>query len=163
MQLYPLAVGNSWTYKMKDGNTYTNSITGLEGQHYIMLNSASNIASKVYVDGNNYMTNAYTPDQFQPFLKDGAAVNDTWEIHFTANGIQSILVMTVREINSSIEVEGKTYSQVLLLEAESKMNMNGTIMSLNFITKYYYAAGTGLVLTTSSYGDYHGLIDSQLK
>lgn len=163
MQLYPLAVGNSWTYKMKDGNTYTNSITGLEGQHYVMLNSASNIVSKVYLDGNNYMTNAYTPDQFQAFLKEGAAVNDTWEIHFTANGIQSILVMTVRETQSSVEVEGKTYNDVLLLESDSKMNMNGNIMSLNFITKYYYAKGTGLVLTTSSYGDYHGLVSCNLN
>lgn len=163
MLLYPLANGNAWTYKMKDGNTYSNTVTGVDGDVFTMLNSAANLASQVKFDGSNYSTNAYTAGKFDVFLKENPAVGDTWEIHFTANTIQSILVMTVRETALTQEVEGKTYQNVVMLEADSKMNMNGNIMSLNFITKYYYAPGTGLILTTSSYGDYHGLVACDLK
>jgi hypothetical protein len=95
-------------------------------------------------------------------LKENLKAGDSWEIRFTANGIQSIIVMTVKETGMTKEVEGKTYSGVVFIDAESKMNMNGTLMSLNFFTQYYYAPGTGLILTTSSYGDYHGLVSAEL-
>jgi len=53
----------------------------------------------------------------------------------------------------SKEVEGKTYSDVVFIEAGSKLNMNGNVISMNFLTQYYYAKGVGLILTTSSRGD----------
>jgi hypothetical protein len=114
-------------------------------------------------EGDNYLTDAFETGNFQVLLKDNLKAGDTWEIHFTANGIQSILVMTVKEAGSSKEVEGTNYPNVVMIEGESKMNMNGNIMPLNFFTQYYYADNVGLVLTTSSYGDYHGLIESILK
>jgi hypothetical protein len=40
--------------------------------------------------------------------------------------------------------------------------MNGNLMALNFFTQYYYADGIGLILTTSSAGDSHALIDYKL-
>jgi hypothetical protein len=29
--IYPLAIGNTWTYKMKDGKTLVNTVTGAHG------------------------------------------------------------------------------------------------------------------------------------
>ena len=41
--------------------------------------------------------------------------------------------------------------------------MNGSQMALNFFTQYYYAAGVGLILTTSSAGDIHELTEYKLQ
>jgi len=163
MSNYPLANGNTWTYKQKDGSSYTNSVTAQSGSEYTMLNSAANKSSLMKKQGDDYLTDAFEANNFQVLLKDNLKAGDTWEIKFTANGIQSILVMTVKEAGASKEVEGKTYNNVTMIEGDSKMNMNGNIMSLNFFTQYYYADGVGLILTTSSYGDYHGLTAYQLN
>jgi hypothetical protein len=158
MANYPLAQGNAWTYKQKDGNTWSNTVTAVNGSEFTMMNSAANKSTVTKKEGDNYLTDAFEPNNFQILLKDNLKAGDTWEIKFTANGIQSILVMTVKEAGISKEVEGKTYADVVLIEGDSKMNMNGNIMSLNFLTQYYYANNIGLILTTSSYGDYHGLV-----
>lgn len=44
-----------------------------------------------------------------------------------------------------------------MIEAESKIKMNGNLISLNYFTQYYYAKGVGLILTASSDGDTHSL------
>jgi hypothetical protein len=49
----------------------------------------------------------------------------------------------VKEIGINTEVGGKTYNDVIMLEAESKIYMNGNMISTNFFTQYYYA-GSGI-------------------
>ena len=73
-----------------------------------------------------------------------------------------MLVMTAKEKGITKEVEGKVYQDVLFIEAENKIIVNDTLMPLNFFTQYYYAHGIGLILTTSSAGDIHSLIDYKL-
>lgn len=163
MALYPLAMSNKWTYKSKDGSLWSNSVTGDDGKGgYTMLNSAQGKSVMMKVEGDNYVTDAYEPGTWNVTLKENLKPGDQWEIRFTANGIQSIMVMTTKETGMTKEVEGKTYSGVVMIEAESKMSMNGNVMSLNFFTQYYYAPGTGLILTTSSYGDHHALVSAEL-
>ena len=163
MANYPLATGNTWTYKQKDGSTWSNSVIEAKGDEFIMNNSVQNKNSVMKKQGNDYLTDAFEANNFQPLLKDNLKAGDSWQINFSANGIQSILDMKVKEAGISKEVEGKTYNNVVMIEGESKMNMNGNIMPLNFFTQYYYADGIGLILTTSSYGDYHGLVSYELK
>ena len=56
---YPLAVGNLWTYKMKDGSTYTNTVTAVDGNTYTMRNSAADKPVYVKKDGNVFTTDSY--------------------------------------------------------------------------------------------------------
>jgi hypothetical protein len=98
-----------------------------------------------------------TPGNFQVWLKDDMKKGDTWEAAFTANGLNSIMEFTVKDTGTSKQVVGKTYPDVIMLEAESKIDMNGNRISTNFCTQYYYAKGVGLILTTSSLGDEHAL------
>lgn len=154
---YPLAVGNVWHYAMKDGNTYSNSITSTDGSVYNALNSTVTNEVKVQKDGANYLTNSHDAAKMQVFLKDDPKVGDTWEIKFQANGLDSVLIMTVKEVGGTKEVEGRSFGDVAVIEAESKMIMNGNLMSLNYFTQYHYAKGVGLILTTSSMGDSHAL------
>jgi hypothetical protein len=156
---YPLAIGNTWHYRMKDGAGYTNLVHNNDDATFTMMNSMTNAASAVIKEGDTFFTDAFEKGNFQPFLKDNIHAGDAWKATFTANGIKSILEFTVKEIAAQKEVEGKQYSDVAVLEAESKMEMNGTVMPLNFSTQYFYAQGVGLILTTSSFGDYQALVE----
>jgi hypothetical protein len=144
---YPLAVGNTWTYKMKDGKTFTNTVTGVDGATFAMSNSMTPAATHVKKNGSDYLTDSFEAGKWLVMLKDGLKKGDTWQVEFTANGFNSILIYTVKEVGISKEVEGRTYSDVVFIEAESKLNMNGNIIPMNFLTQYYYAKGVGLPLT----------------
>lgn len=162
---YPLAVGNTWTYSLKNGDTFTNSVTAIDPsaeQQYIMVNSMQKKDQHVRKDGAKYFVDTFEDGNFQLLLKDNATVGESWEVLFKANGFDNVLVMTVKEVGSILEVDGKAYTDVTLIEAESKMKMNGNLMPLNFFTQYYYAKGVGLVLTTSSAGDRMALTSSTL-
>ncbi|MEI9945608.1 MAG: hypothetical protein WDN26_15495 [Chitinophagaceae bacterium] len=154
---YPLAANNEWHYKQKDGSTYVNKVTAANGNEFSMHNSAANTGSMVITDGNNFTTDALEAGNFQKWMANNLQPGDTWEIKFKANGLDCLLIMTVKEMGGDKEVEGKTYNNVLLIEAENKIIMNGNLMALNFFTQYYYADGVGLILTTSSAGDSHAL------
>jgi len=150
---YPLAVGNTWTYKMKDGKTFTNTVTGADGATFAMSNSLTPAATHVRKEGNDYLTDSMEAGKWLVMLKEGLKKGDTWQVEFTANGFNSILIYTVKEVGISKDVEGKPFSDVVFIEADSKLNMNGNVISMNFLTQYYYAKGIGLILTTSSRGD----------
>jgi hypothetical protein len=153
---YPLAVGNTWTYKMKDGKTFTNTVTGVDGATFAMSNSMTPAATHVKKNGSDYLTDSFEAGKWLVMLKDGLKKGDTWQVN-------SILIYTVKEVGISKEVEGRTYSDVVFIEAESKLNMNGNIIPMNFLTQYYYAKGVGLVLTTSSVGDAMPLTAYEVK
>ncbi|NJL12874.1 MAG: hypothetical protein HC913_07670 [Microscillaceae bacterium] len=160
---YPLGEGFVWTYQMNDGSSYTNTIAeAQENAVFIMRNSMMNKNQQVKKEGTTYLTDSYEEGTMQMFLKDDLSVGNTWEIKFKANGLDNLLIMTVKEVGSQKEVNGTTYPEVALIEAESKLLMNGNLMPLNFFTQYYYAKGIGLVLTTTSMGDAQGLSDCQL-
>ncbi|MDZ4795861.1 MAG: hypothetical protein SGI83_16395 [Bacteroidota bacterium] len=159
---YPLAAANEWQYKQKDGNTYVNKVTAANGNGFVMHNSAANTSSVVQTDGNIITTDALEACNFQRLLAHDLQTGESWEIKFKANGLDSILIMTVKETDGNKEVEGKSYNNVLFIEAENKIVMNGNLMPLNFFTQYYYADGVGLILTTSSAGDSHSLIAYKL-
>lgn len=162
MNYYPLAAGNEWNYKQKDGSVYTNKVTAANGNDFTMHNSAANTASTVRTTGNLFETDALEAGNFVQWLKNDLKKDDNWEIKFKANGLDCILIMTVKETGMSKVVEGTTYNNVMFIEAENRILMNGTIMPLNFFTQYYYADGIGLVLTTSSAGDSHALTTCKL-
>ncbi len=159
---YPLEVGCGWVYLCKDGSSYTNMITAVNPSNpneFTMVNSLTNKGALFRKEGNNYVTDSFEAGTINTLLKDNSNVGDTWEIKFKANGIDSILVMTVKEVGAVKEVKGKTFENVMMIESESKMLINGSLMPLNFFTQYYYCKGIGLILTTSSMGDEQSLID----
>ncbi len=163
MKYYPIAPGNSWEYRLKDGTVYTNKILHVEGNLVTMQNSTLPEPVLVRIEEGSMFLELMGKDNFQLWLKDDLSAGESWDAAFTANGLSSVLHITVKETGISKEVEGKVYEDVVMLEAESKINMNGNLISMQYFTQYYYAAGTGLILTTSSAGDYHGLIACTLQ
>lgn len=160
---YPLAAHNEWQYQQKDGSTYTNKVTTANGNEYTMHNSAANTSSVVRKDGNLMTTDALEAGNFQHWLTNDMKVGDHWTVTFKANGLDCLLLMTVKDVLSSKEVSGKVYNDVACIESESQIIMNGSPMKLNFFTQYYYADGVGLILTTSSVGDEHALTAYKLN
>jgi hypothetical protein len=162
---YPLALGYEWTYQLKDGSTYTNKVTSVNPQNpneFTMVNSMMNKNQIIRKEGAVYFTDSYEAGTMQIFLQDDLRAGDSWEIKFKANGLDNILIMSVKETGISQTVNNKMYESVMKIEAESKLLMNGNLMPLNFFTQYYYAAGVGLVLTTSSMGDAQSLINYKI-
>ena len=162
MDFYPLAANNEWQYKQKDGSTYSNKVTAVNGNDFSMHNSAANTSSIFRKEGELFSTDALEAGNFQPWLRNDLQKGNSWEVQFKANGLDCILVMNVKDTGISKEVEGTTYNNVLCVEGENWIIMNGNRMPLNFFTQYYYADGIGLVLTTSSMGDSHALIKHSL-
>src|SRR5690242_14892458 len=100
MTYYPLTVGNQWIYKQKDGSLFTNTITKADTRtpkHFVIVNSIQNLERLIRKEGPIYYTNNFDGDNFQILLKDDPILNDTWEVHFIANGLNNILVMKVKE------------------------------------------------------------------
>lgn len=126
---------------------------------FTMVNSLMNKNQIFRKEGNDYLTDSFEDGTLNILLKDNASVGDTWEIKFKANGLDSILVMTVKELGLVKDVKGKTFENVMMIEGESKILMNGNLMPLNYFTQYYYCKGIGLILTTTSLGDEQALID----
>lgn len=160
---YPLALHNEWHYKQKDGSTYINRVTAASGSEFTMHNSAANTSSMVRMDNNQMTTDGLEKGNFQLWIPGDLEVGKKWVVSFKANGLDCLLLMTAKETDSSKEVSGRTFSDVVCIEAESQIIMNGSQMPLNFFTQYYYAAGVGLILTTSSAGDIHKLTDYKLN
>ena len=160
---YPLALHNEWHYQQKDGSTYINKVTAVNGQEFTMHNSAANSISFVRLSDGQMTTDGLEKGNFQLWLPKELEVGKSCVISFKANGLDCLLLMTVKEMDSSKEVSGKTFNDVVCIEAESQIIMNGSQMALNFFTQYYYAAGVGLILTTSSAGDIHELTEYKLQ
>jgi hypothetical protein len=164
LSFYPLVTGNVWTYKSNDGNTYTNQVVGYDSSanRYSMSNSTSVRPVIVYEDEHGMHSDSFEAGKFVMMLKARPRQGDAWNVIFHANGLQNKLEMKVLEVGKTIEVEGKTYRDVVVVDAESKMFVNNAWMSINFRTQYHYAPGIGLILTTSSYGDSQALVDCRL-
>lgn len=166
---YPIAAGNCWTYKKKDGNTYMNMITNVNGNEFAMTNTdaAGVNESNNKMEGGWLLSDVYEEGRMQQNLKLDGQVGDTWEVTFKANNFDNILAYKIKEAGISKTVEGKNYDDVLVVEAESKMIVNGNVMSINFFTTYYYAPGVGLILTTLWMGgnitDEQALVDYKLN
>ena len=160
---YPLALGNEWQYKQKDGTIYSNKITVATANQFTMYNSAANKTSVVKTDGILITTDVLEEGNFQPWLTNDLKTGDNWVVKFKVNGLDCMLVMTVRETGVSKVIGGITYKNVLFVEAENKVMINDSLVPLNFFTQYYYADGIDLVLTTSSAGDAHSLISYKLN
>jgi hypothetical protein len=162
---YPLAPGNTWTYRQSDGNTFTNTVTSADPSvpgRFTMVNSVLNKDQFIRKEGAAYQTDSFETGNFQVLLRDDLNAGDTWDIMFKANGLDSVLAMKVKEKGISMEIEGKTFENLLVLEGESKILMSGNLMSINFFTQYYYAPGVGLVLTTTNSKDSMSLVSWKL-
>lgn len=163
MAYYPLATGNSWTYKMKDGNSYTNEVTASDGNTFTMKNSMMPNTTQIKKEGDEYHANHWDGTSFQLMLKETDEKGYDWDVKFTANGLESILRHVVKETGLTKEVNGKTYNNVMMVEAESMIMMNGTLITLSYFTQYYFADGVGLIMTTTSAGDEHVLTASTVN
>ncbi len=160
---YPLAVGNVWTYRLKDGKTFTNTVIAQNGQKFTMQNNMQPQPQYIQQDGDTYLADNFEAGNFQVLVKNSFKKGDAWEIKYKANGIDSVLKMVVKETCVSKDVEGKTYSNVMQIEGDMKMSMNGRPLPMSYQVQYYYADGIGLILTTASHGDAMGLISYELK
>lgn len=150
---YPLKAGNSWTYTMNDGTSFTNTVDSEENGVYTMSNSTLAHLTRVKKEGNTLYTDSYEAGNMQPFLKEDAGAGDSWQIKYKANTIDSVLNVVVKSTGATKDVEGKTYTDVMEMEGMMSFIVNGNVINAGTTYQWYYAKGVGLILTTSSLGD----------
>lgn len=164
-ELYPLKAGNVWTYQLADGSTYTNQVTAMDPAtgRATMVNSTAPRPVTVFVDGEGLHSDAFEEGKFVLMLKANPQPGEAWQIKFNANGFENVLEAKVTQTGANLEVGGTNYANVVIVECESKMLVNGNWMALNFFTQYHYSPGIGLILTTSSHGDRQPLVSFSLQ
>lgn len=160
---YPLSTGNVWTYRQKDGSTFTNTVVQGDGESFTMQNTSQPQPQNVRKNGDTFLTDSYEAGNWQVLMKDSLQKGDAWDIAYQANGIETVLKMSVADTGLDKEVAGKTYPNVALLEGDMKMMMNGQPVPMTYRVQYYYARGVGLILTTDSYGAEMALVSHELK
>ncbi len=160
---YPLRPGNNWTYRNNTGSTFSNAVVTEENGVFTMTNTLSPVPTHVKREGDTLYTDSYEAGNYQPFLKEDAAAGDHWEIHYKANGVDSILSVVVKSVGEPVNVEGKSYADVMQLEGMMSFVVNGSKINAGTRYQWYYARGTGLVLTTSSLGDNMPLVSCEIK
>ncbi|MFN8243614.1 MAG: hypothetical protein U0X40_06120 [Ferruginibacter sp.] len=159
---YPLKPGNSWTYKNNDGSTFTNAVEAEENGVFTMTNTLAANKTHVKIEGDTYFADSYEAGNMQPFLKENAAAGDTWEIKYKANTIDSVLTVVIKGVGGTKEVEGKTYNDVMEMEGSMSFIVNGSVFPAGTKYSWFYAKGTGLILTSSTLGDHMPLVSCNL-
>jgi hypothetical protein len=160
---YPLAVGNTWTYKTNAGQSYTSTVTGKDGDAFIVSTTLVNTSTRIKKVGDEYQSDGPEAGKTMISFKENLKVGDTWRNSYKVNGIDTTLMYEVKEISIAKDVNGKTFKDVIFIEADSKMSMNGNAIPMKYVTQYYYAKGVGLILTTTSAGDEHALVEYEVK
>src|SRR5688500_1030603 len=132
LSFYPLVTGNVWTYRSNDGYIYTNQVVGYDSgrDQYSMANSCAVRPVMVYEDAKGMYSDSFQAGQFVMMLKANPRQGDAWNVRFQANGLENKLEMKVFEVGKTIEVEGRTYRDVVVVDAESKMYVNNAWMSI---------------------------------
>lgn len=160
---YALTVGNTWTYKTNAGQSYTSKVTGKDGDAFTVSTTLVNTSTRIKKVGDEYHSDSPEAGKTMISFKENLKVGDTWQNSYKVNGIDTTLTYVVKEIGITKEVNGKTFKDVIFIEADSKMSMNGNPIPMKYVTQYYYAKGVGLILTTTSAGDEHALVEYEVK
>ena|SRR5690554_6487640 len=160
---YPLQTGNHWHYRFSNGDEYTLKIISEENGTYQMHNSFDDTTTPVKKEGHKIYGTVAGSKEMKEHLSETMQVGDTWEFSYQANGIDNVLRHKVKEKLSSVDVNGKTYKDVFVVEAELLMLISGNLTSINYLTQYYYAKGVGNILTTTSQGDRIELVAYQVS
>jgi hypothetical protein len=160
---YPLALGNAWTYKTNAGQSYTTKVTEQNGDMFTVHTTLVDASTKIKRAGDEYISDSPEAGKAMISFKENLKVGDTWQNSYKVNGIDSTLTYVVKEIGITKDMNGKTFKDVVFIEADSKMSMNGNALPMKYVTQYYYAKGVGLILTTTSMGDEHALTEYEVK
>ena len=145
--LYPLAVGNTWTYKTKDGSV-TVAVVALEKMGGVStykletragrkVSATENIAVKK--DGSyRYAVNGLQPDRPLKVLALPATRGAAWKVESKFQVQDMVGDFVVKE--EDVTVPAGTYAKATVSEG-ANMRVAGTDAGV----KYWFAAGVGIV------------------
>lgn len=165
----PLTQGSTLTYKTTAYGGATDNITiTINGNHktfdgnnfaeYTVTSSTyGSMSNGYYYNGNNLYLNrdaSIAPDMSVPYLKDNAAVNDTWiqAIDLGPSPITARLLGTLKEKDITRTVNGKPFTNVYHTTVEYQLS-GGSVYATNNSYDYYIAKGVGIIeVTSQAYG-----------
>lgn len=147
---YPLATGNSWTYKYGASEMTSHIESSNDTGIFVIANTASPVKSSMQKMNGEYFSDSFEPGNMQMILKDHLKVGDTWEVKCKMNGIDCVYDYKVIELFPTFTVENVEYTDVVHIECSSNMIMNGSRISMNSFIHTYYAKGVGAIQINTS-------------
>ncbi len=168
---FPVTSGSTWTYNdaVVGGSTGTLAIT-MTGATSVINNKTYYVASSnsstrgtttgYYYSANHVYavraTNAAAAVTIELQLGDDSkAVGDTWTTTPTDNGTVSgfpaRMVSTVKEVNVSKVVNGKTFNNVIHTQVDLQYNLGSGFQSTS-VYDIYLAKGVGMIENDTSIG-----------
>ena len=81
------------------------------------------------------------------FLKEDAPVGQPWHQTNTINGFETKMTFTVIANGMTKTVEGKTYKEVIHVQARTSVTFMEMEIDSGVASDYFWAKGVGLILT----------------
>ncbi len=160
---HPLTAGSTWTYK--DSTTGTLNTIVSTGKTKVIDGRTYTIVTDPQVSDSAYMSNTganyyllgegTTPNLGASFkivfhyLNDTAAVGTTWRYNAGhGNGVTAYITPTVMARNLTLNIEGRTYTNVVHTRLKWEYEFGGmTLEMANY--DYFTAKGVGIVRVRS--------------
>ncbi len=150
---FPMNIGNEWTYS---GDyvykNFINNDTVIGGELYFIIENDQGGVSYMRKSGDKYLVInelLYKDQKDHVFLQENGEEGDEWgfEISISSYGYitKNVYRYSIHEKLESFDLNGTTYKDVLVIDADTDTYMDGEyVMSLSD-TRYYYAKGVGLI------------------
>jgi hypothetical protein len=159
---YPLAVGNAWTYNLS-GQNMVSTVENVDSDGaFIMSSSLNSAKSSVKKLNGEYFGDGYEKGNMQMILKDNLILDDKWDVKFKSNDFDCICKYTVKEFLPSKTVEGVEYKNVVVVEIENFVLIEGDFVMVTIPEEICYAKGIGKVFSIKDADGYGHKTDSLL-
>lgn len=158
LEIFPLKIGNSWTYKLnvypKDDSVdtyreYTMKVvknTSFNEKNYFSIEVDGNLEGNLYInkeDGHFFLNSRISQNYDILAYKFPCSVNDSWERLENQFVYRNKSISTVKSLNSKISVP---YGEVECIEYDNeKKSFFSTNDTLYILEKSYLKPGLGVV------------------
>lgn len=173
----PLNIGNEWTYSGDIAyKSFINNDTVIDGELYFITENDQGGLSYMRKSGDKYLVInelVYNDQKAHVLLQENGEEGDEWgfEISISSYGFvtKNVYTYSIHEKLESFDLNGKTFKDVLVIDADTDTYMDGEyVMSLSD-SRYYYAKGVGLIRSKLNQSDwfesfsYSDLIEHTVK
>lgn len=158
----PYTKGNTFTYEYAsetDTIQYTLTVTGdtvLQGRRFSVLNNGYTNQYIGCDEGRYYLFEAgislpdyQTKDGIRLFLYDDKTTGAQWtdNVEITYNGMKEtgVLQYSILEQSKNITLNGHEYKNVIVVQQDAGLLIDGVVYPLGPIATYYYAKDIGYI------------------
>lgn len=150
----PVSKGSYWTYSgyngglsynlEMNGKTDTMASSVWYGMDHTLLGEGW-FRKEAGTYFNKYNMNG--SDVEFPYLKDNQSVGHSWETQLSLAGINTKLIYTIVERDTSKVVSGQLYKQVIVVRMDTDLDLGSGYGTIDYSGEYWYANNIGFIFS----------------